>query len=111
MPTKTSPTLVKNESTEDLVDTQTGECVCCLDFLHEHVEVPDAKFYDIQVSTQQWANKDGTAARVRLQGGTAEFKRRGGEWTYMYNATVAVWKKLGVTEEPRTIYWRLRSWN
>lgn len=114
MPTKTSPTLVKDAACgEELVDAMTDYCCCCLEYLRKHVEVPDAKFYDVQVSTRQWRDRSGTAVEVARVGGDLTYRQcgDGGYWGEMYVEAEDFLKDFGVTAKPMTIYWRLRYWN
>ena len=74
-------------------------------------DLPDSRWYWIELSTRQWPDGSGVAVRVQTCGYNAcvciQHKARG-RWCWLYSLAGQACRRLGVTAKPKTIY--LRIW-
>lgn len=91
----------------------------CLDELTTYIEVPKAKSYWIEASTQQWRDGSGCPVTVRITRQPsccyrehyecAEYRDRDRQWCGLHDVLTPKLTQLGVIPGwPKTIWFRLR---
>ena len=86
----------------------TYQMVCCVSVLAEFVEVPpDAGSYVIKARTRQWPDGSGCCVLMRWHNGIPKWLGDKGRWRLIYNPCNDLVRKLGVTETPKQIWFRL----
>lgn len=83
--------------------------------LREFVDAPKARYYDVQLSRQQWADESGIEVVLRYDGYEWLWHTRDAdpmaELCFTAGVDAMLTKRFG---EPRawiTVYWRLRYWD
>ncbi len=86
-----------------------------LSCLQEFVDVPRARYYDLQVSRQQWADESGVEVLMRHNGVEWLWHSRDADSTEKDILSCVVddflTKCFGEPRAEIAVYWRLRYWN